>query len=108
MDKIESIARENITILVGDFNCNPSSNAWKKFEKFGLRNVFGHDGQEPQATHHIMGHPVACIDAIFVSSHIVATDSMIISQKEQNGFPSDHFGLFSKLQLKNKGAAGSN
>ncbi|MBI2811057.1 MAG: endonuclease/exonuclease/phosphatase family protein [Candidatus Melainabacteria bacterium] len=91
-DKITALYENMPTLLCGDFNCEPGSEAWKVFSKIYLDPV----DEKHQVTRHDNGRPMNCIDSIFKNEDIRVVELKILKDKFNNTYPSDHYGLLIK------------
>ncbi|MFN8657026.1 MAG: endonuclease/exonuclease/phosphatase family protein [Candidatus Obscuribacterales bacterium] len=102
--QIESICPSGTRIVVGDFNCEPGSDAWKCFENAGFHNAEALLTKQDSATklsptYHVGGKPTVCIDAVFLSRGISAKSHRLINQAVDGIYPSDHFGTLVMIRL---------
>lgn len=87
---------ENLPIfLCGDFNCEPSSAAWKAFGTAYLEPI----DEKHTKTWMMNGKPVACLDAIFKNEDIRVVEQKVLNKKYNKIYPSDHFGLLVKAYI---------
>lgn len=102
--QIESICPGRNRILVGDFNCELGSDAWKCFENAGFHNAEALLTKPATAatlspTYHVGGKPTVCIDAVFLSKGLSAKSHRLINQAVDGVYPSDHFGTLVMIGL---------
>lgn len=96
LHKIAENCPETNLIVAGVFNCGPNSGTWKEFQDSGL--VPG--GNRSEKTYHFGGHPLLCIDTIFVSKKVSVTEHRILKQPINGRWPSDHFGVYAKVLIE--------
>jgi endonuclease/exonuclease/phosphatase family metal-dependent hydrolase len=86
------------TIVVGDLNAGPTSDAVKALEAIGLRSAVPDDAP---GTNHDYGkfEPTKRIDHILVSSHWQVGEAQVVTEKPKGRFPSDHWPIVVDLTL---------
>jgi endonuclease/exonuclease/phosphatase family metal-dependent hydrolase len=86
------------TIVVGDLNARPTSDAVHVLEEAGLRRTLPDDAP---GSNHDWGQrqPPSPIDHILVSSHWTIDGSTVVTEKPHGRFPSDHWPITADLEL---------
>lgn len=90
------------TFITGDFNMKPDSEAYANITEY-MKDANVLTVNDMRSTYHGYnpeGHPNDHIDYCFIDSKISAIDSKIIDELVDNKFPSDHWGLYSELEIK--------
>jgi endonuclease/exonuclease/phosphatase family metal-dependent hydrolase len=86
------------TIVVGDLNARPTSDAVKVLEEAGLRRALPADAP---GSNHDYGRrePASPIDHILVSPHWTVLGADVVTEKPHGRFPSDHWPITADLEL---------
>jgi endonuclease/exonuclease/phosphatase family metal-dependent hydrolase len=82
-------------IVAGDFNAPPDWPALREFERRGFSEV----ERSGALTYHVAGKAIRCLDHILSGDEWSVTGGAILREKFGGVFPSDHFGLWAKLEL---------
>ncbi|MEM9079365.1 MAG: endonuclease/exonuclease/phosphatase family protein [Verrucomicrobiota bacterium] len=85
------------SLLLGDFNCGPKSRAMSELIRAHLNLLT--TGKSP--TFHMFGNKLLRLDHIMGSNQWSPIESGEISESFAKVYPSDHFGLWADLTLKN-------
>lgn len=89
------------TFITGDFNMLPKSEAYAIITQ-SMSDVNAKTVNDMRSTYHGYNpkeNPNVHIDYCFVDSQIAPLHSHIIDEVVDGKFPSDHYGLFSKIEL---------
>ena len=89
------------TFLTGDFNLTPDSIVYKEITKH-LRDVNALTTNDWRPTFHGYCLPPERnehIDYCFIDDKIVARNSHLIDELDNGLFPSDHYGLYSEIEI---------
>lgn len=97
--KVNELCPKGESILAGDFNSLPESEAWAKFSRAGLTNCESRLKRvEFSPTYHVQGKAVVCLDGIFVSKGITVKSHQLKDQSVKGVYPSDHFGVVIRFE----------
>jgi endonuclease/exonuclease/phosphatase family metal-dependent hydrolase len=89
---------ERPTIVVGDLNAGPASDALRVLTDAGLRSAVPDDA--PGTNHDYGKHvPKRRIDHILVSPHWTVHGAEVVTEKPHGRYPSDHWPLYADLEL---------
>ena len=89
------------TIIVGDFNMTPDSAGYERMTKY-FRDVNAVTAKDWRATYHGYrpeAHPDEHIDYCFIDQNVNPIRQLLITDTIDGMYPSDHFGLYSELEL---------
>ena len=89
------------TFITGDFNMTPSSDAYADITKY-MRDANALTVNDMRSTFHgydPKSYPDAHIDYCFISDKIKPIHSHIIDELVDGKFPSDHYGLYTKIEI---------
>ncbi len=82
-------------ILAGDFNAPPDWPPLRVLQDAGLTRAESSGAM----TYHVNGKGIRCLDQILFSSGWQVCEGSLLKDKAAGVYPSDHFGLWVKLQL---------
>ena len=89
------------TFITGDFNMTPESDAYKIMTQ-RMNDVNAQTVNDTRSTFHGYNpddNPNAHIDFCFINGQVTPLHSHIIDELVDGKFPSDHYGLFSKIKI---------
>ncbi len=105
--KMKEIAKERPVVLMGDFNVEDTSRAIKSLLKYDIKNARDISNKVigPDWSFHLFGNlkeeDRSMIDYIFVSNDIKVADYIVIDEKVNNKYISDHCPIMIKLYFEN-------
>ncbi len=82
-------------LVAGDFNCPAHWPGVKRLLASGLNRI----PHGNQATFHLRGFPMRTLDHILTSSEWAVEETGLLNQRGGSVFPSDHYGLRTRLHL---------
>jgi len=89
------------TVLVGDFNMTPDSAPYAHMTKL-LRDVNMQTVQDTSMTFHcyVLDYPLGRrIDYCFVDEKVTPITQVLMAERVDGMFPSDHYGLYNEVEL---------
>ena len=90
---------KNPTFVTGDFNMFPTSKGYAEMVKY-FTDVNQVTAKETRTTYHGYGKvDDAHIDFCFIDDKIKALDYKLIDETVEGKYPSDHYGVFVKLEM---------
>lgn len=103
-DRIGKVEKHTPILLMGDFNVGPVGPARQPLFDVGLRDSYVDiypEGARQGTFHEFKGKSHSDkIDAIMVSDQWETVDAEIVTSNQDGRYPSDHFPVTAKLQLK--------
>ena len=90
------------TFITGDFNMIPTSLPYREMVK-KYRDVNALTAKDRRSTYHAYNPQVDTnmhIDYCFIDNNITPITLKIIDETVEDKFPSDHFGIYTELEIK--------
>lgn len=93
-------------VLTGDFNAGPDSSVLRTFLQAGtLVDLLAQLGADQYTVHGFKDVPNARIDYILGSPDVLGKKAVVLTEKPQGLYPSDHYPIYADVEIDKGGAA---